>query len=111
MLLHEALEKTLATLRIVRNILLQWGYRHSAHIDHCVGDGDRNAQSEPFDVTIKHPREKERGFQCRVYEIMLFDGNKNCSEIHGDLPFGSPSTPAAPGGSRACRSTQLPGVQ
>jgi hypothetical protein len=33
-------------------------------------------------------RQTERGFQSRVHEIMLFDGNKNGSETHDDLPLG-----------------------
>ena len=62
--------------------------RHSGRIGHCVGGRVRNAQSEPFDVTVKLLRQTERSFQCRAHEIMLFDGNKNGSETHDDLPLG-----------------------
>ena len=53
-----------------------------------VGRVMGDAQSEPFDITVKLPRQTERGFQCRAHEIMLFDGNKNGSETHDDLPLG-----------------------
>ena len=86
MLLHEVLEKAPCTLCIFRNVVLQLGYRHGAHIGHCVGGRERYTQREPFDVTIKLAREKERGLQCRCHKIMLFNGNKNCSELHGVFP-------------------------
>src|SRR5271166_4829944 len=88
MLLHEGLEEAAGLFRIFSNILLQVWCRHSGRISHCVGGRDRNAQSEPFDVTVKLLRQTERGFQCRAHEIMLFDGNKNGSETHDDLPLG-----------------------
>jgi hypothetical protein len=53
------------------------------------------------DVTVKLLRQTERGFQCRVHEIMLFDGNKNGSETHDDLPLEFVAR-------RAC-SQQMPG--
>src|ERR1700752_5288849 len=88
MLWHEGLEETASLFRIFCNILLQLGYRQSGRISHCVGGRARSAQSEPFDVTVKFLRQTERGFQSRVHEIMLFDGNKNGSETHDDLPLG-----------------------
>src|ERR1700746_791282 len=94
MLLHEALEKAAGLFRILCNILLQCGYRPSSRIGHCVGGRDRTAQSEPFDVTVKLLRQRERSFQCRAHEIMLLDGNKNSSETHDDLPFGFVARPA-----------------
>ena len=60
MLLHEGLEQAAGLLRIFSDIPLQWGYRYGAHIDHLVGGGDRDAQSESFNVTVKLPRQKER---------------------------------------------------
>jgi hypothetical protein len=88
MLLHEALEEAAGLFRIFCKIVLQIGHRHCGRIGHCVGGRIRNAQSEPFDVTVKLPRQTERSFQCRAHEIMLFDGNKNGSETHDDLPLG-----------------------
>src|ERR1700740_1723618 len=102
MLSHEGLEEPAGLFRIFRNILLQFGYCHSGCIVHWVGGGDRNAQSEPFDVTVKLLRQTERGFQCRVHEIMLFDGNKNGSETHDDLALEFVAR-------RAC-SQQIPGA-
>src|SRR5499427_3544345 len=87
MLLHEVLEKAAASLLIFRNVLFQCRYRHSAHVAYCEDSGNLNAQGEPFDVAVKFPREKESGLQCRVREIMLFDGNENGLEAHGDLQF------------------------
>src|ERR1700740_1326354 len=95
MLSHEGLEEPAGLFRIFRNILLQFGYCHSGCIGHWEGGGDRNAQSEPFDVTVKLLRQTERGFQCRVHEIMLFDGNKNGSETHDDLALGFVARPAS----------------
>jgi hypothetical protein len=63
MLLHEGLEEAAGLFRIFCNILLQYGYRQSGRISHCVGGWARNAQSEPFDVTVKFLRQTERSFQ------------------------------------------------
>jgi hypothetical protein len=84
--LHEALEKAPGPFRVVRAFLLQWGYRQSAYVAHCEGSGARNSQSKPFDVTVELPRKKERGFQCRVHEIMLLGRNENGLETHGRSP-------------------------
>src|SRR6516165_730859 len=86
MLLHERLEEAAGLIRIFRNILLQRrGNRYRTRIGHRVGGGDHNTQSKSFDVTIKLPRQKERGFQCRIHEIMLFGGDEDGFEFHGDL--------------------------
>src|SRR5262249_61489618 len=89
------LEKTSAAFLIFRDILLKRRYRHSADVAHCEDNGNLNAQGEPFDIAVKFPREKERGFQCRVHEIMLFDRNENGLETHGNLQFKRISSPGA----------------
>src|SRR6516162_316239 len=111
MFLHEALEEAAGLFRIFCNILLQIGYRHSARFGHCMGGGNRSAQSEPFNVTVKLLRQTERGLQCRVHQIMLFDGNKNGSETHDDLPLGFVARRACsyrPRGGRSERSIIAP---
>jgi hypothetical protein len=85
MLLHEVLEKAAASFLIFRDILLKRRYRHGAYVADCEDSGNLNAQGEPFDVAVKFSREKERGLQRRVHEIMLFDRNENGLETHGDL--------------------------
>jgi hypothetical protein len=87
MLLHEVLEKAVASFLIFRDVPLERRYRHSVHVAYCEDSGNLNAQGEPFDVAVKFPREKESGLQCRVREIMLFDRNENSLEAHGDLQF------------------------
>src|SRR5215831_19782922 len=95
MLLHEVLEKAATSLLIFRNVLFQCRYRHSAHVGYCEDSGNLRVQGEPFDVAVKFPREKERSFQCRVHEIMLFDRNENGLETHGNLQFERISSPGA----------------
>jgi hypothetical protein len=86
-LVHEVLEKAAAALPIVRDVLFQRRYWHSAYVADCEHSGELDAQGEPFYVAVKLAREKKGGLQCRVHEIMLFDRNKNGLESHGDLPF------------------------
>jgi hypothetical protein len=87
MLSHEVLEKVAAAFRIFRYFLFQ--YKHTASIVRCEGGGGgRNVQGEPFDVAVELPREKKRGCQCRVHEIMRLDRNKDGFETHGDLSLG-----------------------
>src|SRR5262245_53541574 len=89
MLLHKALEQSLALLLAFFQIVC--GYRYCADVGHGEGRRHRNSQPEPLDVTVKRPREKKSGFQCRVHENMLRGRNQYCPELHGDLPSGSPA--------------------
>jgi len=73
---------------------LQCGYRHRAYIAYCEDGGGLKAQSEPFDVTVKLPRKKNSGLQCRSHEIMSFDRKENGLETHG----GHQSEYASPAG-------------
>src|SRR5262249_267724 len=81
------LEKAAASFLVFRDVLVQCRYRHSAHVAYCENSGNLNAQGEPFDVAVKLPREKDCGLQCRVLEIMLFDGSENRLETDDDIQF------------------------
>src|SRR5215813_585811 len=87
MLLYEVLEQAPAPFLMFRYFLLQCR-RQSSYLAYCEDsrDGDYS-QSEPFDVAVKLPREKDCGLQCRVREIMLLDWSENRLETHGDIQF------------------------
>ena len=87
MRLHEVLKEAAASLLVFRDVVLQCRYRHGRYVAHRKGGGELNAQGETFDVAVEFAREQERGLQCRVHTIVLFDRHQNGLEAHGDPPF------------------------
>src|SRR5262245_65466293 len=87
MLLHEVLEQAPAPFLMFRYFLLQCR-RQSSYLAYCEDSRDRDySQSEPFDVAVKLPREKDCGLQCRVREIMLLYWSENSPDRHGNIQF------------------------
>jgi hypothetical protein len=83
--LHKVLEQAARPFRIFRTFLLQCGYWQAAYVAHRDDSRDLTSQGEPLNITVELPRKKERGFQCRAHEVMLFGRNENGFETHGDL--------------------------